>query len=125
MMQNRGVKNIEFGQKSCGIEFAPLETIMSEVSMIKKQALYGVAGLVFIGCATTDINYVDRNNIDMARSRCVELAHATGYRDVAVDSIDRDGQAEWRVRLAVRKDGRDRKERCEYNARTDRAHIDD
>ena len=55
----------------------------------------------------------------------MELASASGYRDVAVDSIERDANAKWRVRLVVRKDGRDRWERCEYNARTDRAHIDD
>jgi len=78
-----------------------------------------------IGCATGDVNYAGRNNVDVARSRCVELAHATGYRDVAVDSIERDGDTEWRVRLVVRREGRDRRERCEYNARTDRARIDD
>jgi hypothetical protein len=93
--------------------------------MTKKQALYAVAGLFFIGCASSDISYAGRNNIDVARSRCVELANASGYRDVAVDSVERDGNAEWRVRLVVRKDGRDRRERCEYNARTDRVHIDD
>ena len=93
--------------------------------MIKNRVLYCVAGLVFIGCTTSDVNYAERNNIDMARSRCVDLARTSGYRDVAVDSIDKDGNAEWRVRLVVRKDGKDRRERCEYNARTDRVRIDD
>jgi hypothetical protein len=48
-----------------------------------------------------------------------------GYRDVTVDAIDKDGQAEWNVKLVMRRDGKERKERCEYNARTDRVHIDD
>jgi hypothetical protein len=95
-------------------------------SIIKKQAAYVVLlGLGFSGCATTDAHYADRNNLDSARSRCVELARSMGYRDVGVDSIDRDGRAEWKVRLVVRKDGKDRKERCEYNARTDRVDMDD
>lgn len=73
--------------------------------MTKNQAFYAVAGLVFIGCASSDISYAGRNNIDVARSRCVELANTSGYRDVAVDSIERKGNAEWRVRLVVRKTG--------------------
>ena len=91
-----------------------------------KQAAYIVLlGLGFSGCATSDANYTDRNNLDSARSRCVQLARTMGYQDVGVDSVDRDGGAEWKVRLVVRKDGKDRKERCEYNARTDRVHIND
>ena len=93
---------------------------------IKQAAYIVVLGLGFSGCATTtDAHYADRNNTDSAQSRCVELARTMGYRDVGVDSIDRDGRAEWKVRLAVRKDGKDRKEWCEYNARTDRVRIDD
>ena len=93
---------------------------------IKQAAYIVVLCLGFSGCATTtDANYAYRNNTDSAQSRCVELARTMGYRDVGVDSIDRDGRAEWKVRLAVRKDGKDRKERCEYNARTDSVKIDD
>jgi hypothetical protein len=95
-------------------------------NIVKKQTTYVLLfGLALTGCATTDARYADRNNIDAARSRCVELARSMGYRDVGVDSIDRDGGAEWKVRLVVRKEGKDRKERCEYNARTDRVHMDD
>ena len=95
-------------------------------SIRKKQAICVVLGLGFTGCATTssDLNYADRNNIDSARSRCVELARSSGYQEVAVDSVERDGQAEWKVGLVVKKDGKDRKERCEYNASTNRVRMD-
>jgi hypothetical protein len=90
-----------------------------------QRARYVLAALVFIGCTASEASYSDRNTMDVARSRCLELARTSGYRDVAVDSIDRDGNSDWRVRLVVRKDGKDRRERCEYNARTNRVHIDD
>jgi len=93
----------------------------------KRQAIcVTLLGSVLGGCATTtsDSNYAHRNNIDAARSRCVELARSSGYPEVAVDSVERDGQAEWKVELVVKKDGKDRKERCEYNASTNRVRMD-
>jgi hypothetical protein len=96
-------------------------------SIGKKQAIYvTLLGLGSSGCATTtsDSNYAHRNNIDAARSRCVELARTSGYPEVAVDSVERNGQAEWKVELVVKKDGKDRKERCEYNASTNRVRMD-
>jgi hypothetical protein len=96
-------------------------------SIRKKQAIWvALIGLGFTGCATvsSDLNYADRNNIDSARARCVELARSSGYQEVAVDSVERDGQAEWKVGLVVKKDGKDRKERCEYNASTNRVRMD-
>jgi hypothetical protein len=85
-----------------------------------------VLGLSFSGCATTtsDSSYAHRNNVDSARSRCLELARSSGYKEVAVDSVERDGQAEWKVGLVVNKDGKNRKERCEYNASTNRVRLD-
>ena len=85
-----------------------------------------LVGLGFNGCATTssDSNYAHRNNIDSARSRCVELARSSGFKEVAVDSVERDGQAEWKVELVVKKDGKDRKEKCEYNASTNRVRLE-
>lgn len=90
-----------------------------------KKLIVIILGLLFSGCATNEANYSARNNLDAARSRCIELARSRGYQDVDVDAIDRDGRAEWNVKLVARRDGKDRKERCEYNARTDRVHIDD
>lgn len=80
--------------------------------------------LALSGCATNDRTYVDRNNVDTARARCVQLARTSGYDDIKTEAINRDGQAEWKVELALRKDGKTSKERCEYNARTDRVHMD-
>jgi hypothetical protein len=96
-------------------------------SIRKKQAIcVALMSLGLTGCATvsSDLNYADRNNIDSARSRCVELARSSGYQEIAVDSVERDGQAEWKVGLVVKRDGKDRKERCEYNASTNRVRMD-
>jgi outer membrane lipoprotein SlyB len=84
-----------------------------------------VLSLSFSGCATTDSdsNYAYRNNIDSARSRCVELARSSGFKEVAVDSVEREGQAEWKVGLVLNKDGKNRKETCEYNASTNRVRL--
>jgi hypothetical protein len=92
----------------------------------KRQAIcVMLLGSVLGGCATTtsDSNYALRNNIDSARSRCVELARSSGYQEVAVDSVERDGQAEWKVGLVVKKDGKDRKESCQYDASTNRVRM--
>jgi hypothetical protein len=93
---------------------------------IRRQALYlTILGLGFSACATTsDSNYALRNNIDSARARCVELARSSGYQEVAVDSVERDGQAEWKVGLVVKKDGKDHKENCQYDASTNRVRMD-
>jgi hypothetical protein len=92
---------------------------------MRKQVLCGLLMILAIsGCATSDINYADRNNVDTARARCVQLARTSGYDDIKTEAIERDGQEEWKVQLAVRKDGKTSKERCEYNARTDRVHLD-
>ncbi len=95
-------------------------------SIGRKQAIcITLLGLGFSGCATTssDSNYAYRN-IDSARSRCVELARSSGFQQVVVDSVERDGHEEWKVGLVVKKDGKDRKEKCEYNADTDRVRMD-
>src|SRR5262245_38053064 len=95
---------------------------------IRRQAFYlTVLGLGFNGCATStdsDSNYALRNNLDSARSRCVELSRSSGYQEVAVDSVERDGQAAWKVGLVVKKDGKDRKENCQYDASTNRVRMD-
>jgi hypothetical protein len=85
-----------------------------------------VVGIGFSGCATSssDSNYAFRNNIDTARSRCLELARSSGFKEVAVDSVEREGQAEWKVGLVLNKDGKNRKETCEYNASTNRVRLD-
>jgi hypothetical protein len=92
--------------------------------MMKKLISYlAMVGLGLVGCATTDPDYEGRNNMDQARAECLAVARSNGYSDVAVDSVERDGRAEWKVGLRMRREGRDKTERCEYNARTNRAHI--
>jgi hypothetical protein len=99
-----------------------------QFSVFGKSRLAGalLATLAFGGCATTtpDDNFAYRNNLDAARGRCLDLARTTGYQDVAVDSVEREGQAEWKVDLVVTKDGKNRKERCGYNATTNRVRME-
>ena len=91
---------------------------------MKKAIVYlALFGLGLGGCATTDRDYAGRNNADYARAECLKVARGSGYSDVAIDSIERDGSAEWKVGLRIKREGSDKKERCEYNARTDRAHL--
>ena len=68
-------------------------------SIGRRQLVYAMfLALGVGGCATTsDSNYAYRNNIDAARSRCVELARSSGFQEVVVDSIDRDAQASGRL----------------------------
>ena len=102
-----------------------LERLLS--ARIRTQAVCLTAlGLGLSACTTTnsDSNYALSNNIDAARGRCVELARSSGYQEIAVDSVERDGQAEWKVGLVVKKDGKDRKENCQYDASTNRVRMD-
>jgi len=91
--------------------------------MVQKFILPFVAALTLAGCATHQSDYAGRNNLEYARDECLRLAQSNGYSDVAVDGVERDGSAEWKVRLRMRVEGKDKTERCEYNARTDRAHL--
>ena len=91
---------------------------------IRRQAIcLTVLGLSACATTTSDSNYALRNNVDAARSRCVEVARSSGYQEVAVDSVERDGQAEWKVGLVVKKDGKDSKENCQYDASTNRVRM--
>ena len=66
---------------------------------IKQAAYFILLGLGFSGCATSDANYADRNNIDSARSRCVQLARTMGYQDVgsiqSIEMVERNGKLDW------------------------------
>jgi hypothetical protein len=97
--------------------------IIEGEGIMPKLIYVALVGLGLSACAATDPDYAGRNNMDQARAECLRLARSNGYSDVAVDSVERDGSAEWKVGLRMRRDGRDKTERCEYNARTDRAHI--
>ena len=91
---------------------------------MKKAIVYlALFGLGLGGCAATDPDYAGRNNMEYARAECLKLARGNGYSDVAVDSVERDGRAEWKVGLRMKREGGEKTERCEYNARTDRVHL--
>jgi hypothetical protein len=55
----------------------------------------------------------------------MELARDRGYRNIDVESIDREGQDEWRVIMRGRRDGSggDVTVRCLYNARSNRGRL--
>ena len=91
--------------------------------MVKKFAYVFAVGFALSGCATRDSDYAGRNNLEYARNECLRVAQSNGYNDVAVDGVERDGSAEWKVKLRMHVEGKDKTERCEYNARTDRAHL--
>jgi len=100
------------------------QKITGDANMVRIQIVCALLIILgFSGCATNDQTYADRNNVDTARARCIQLARTSGYDDIKTEAINRDGQAEWKVELAVRKDGKTSKERCEYNARTDQVHL--
>jgi len=61
--------------------------------------LRNIDSVAFGGCATSDVNYADRNNVDTPRARCIQLVRDSGYQDISTESINRDGQAEWKVGL--------------------------
>lgn len=93
--------------KICGIEFAQLPLMpiaaihqhktLGGGTMRKQMVCELLLILAFSGCTTTDTNYADRNNVDTARARCVQLARTSGYEDIKTEAINRDGQAEWKV----------------------------
>jgi hypothetical protein len=115
---------VALGLRQFGFVSREAKPLRKRESTMRKQAVCGVLMiLAFSGCAMNDRIYADRNNVDTARARCVQLARTSGYDDIKTESINRDGQAEWKVELAVGKDGKTSKERCEYNARTDRVHL--
>jgi len=106
------------------LRFPAIKTRRVGEENMKKAIVYLMfVGLALGGCAARDPDYQGRNNMEYARAECLRLANGSGYSDVAVDSVERDGHAEWKVGLRMRRDGRDRTERCEYNARTDKAHL--
>lgn len=68
-----------------------------------------------------------RDDRQEARRDCMELARDRGYRNIEVESIDREGRDDWRVIMRGRRDGNggDVTVRCLYNDRSNRGRLID
>jgi hypothetical protein len=68
-----------------------------------------------------------RDDRQEARRNCMELARDRGYRDVEVESIDREGRDDWRVIMRGRRGGSsgDVTVRCMYDDRSNRGRLAD
>ena len=65
-----------------------------------------------------------RDDRQEARRGCMELARDRGYRDLDVESIEREGRDEWRVVMRGRRDGgRELTVRCQYDDRSNRGRL--
>jgi hypothetical protein len=91
-----------------------------------------MAGLVALSLASCEAIDRPRDRRDdrrddrqEARNRCMELARDRGYRDLDVESIDREGRDEWRVVMRGRREGRGSTLRCLYDDRSNRGRLSD
>lgn len=67
-----------------------------------------------------------RDDRQEARRNCMELARDRGYRNIEVESIDREGRDDWRVIMRGRRDnGGDVTVRCLYDDRSNRGRLVD
>ena len=94
-----------------------------------------MAGLVALSLASCDAIDRDRDRRDYrqdarddrqeARRGCTELARDRGYRNVDVESIEREGRDEWRVVMRGRREGSggELTIRCQYDDRSNRGRL--
>ena len=90
-----------------------------------------MAGLVALSLASCEAIDRPRDRRDdrrddrqEARRGCMELARDRGYRDLDVESIEREGRDEWRVVMRGRRDGgRELTVRCQYDDRSNRGRL--
>ena len=91
-----------------------------------------MAGLVALSLASCEAIDRPRDRRDdrrddrqEARRACMELARDRGYRNVDVESIEREGQDEWRVVMRGRREGGggELTVRCLYNDRSNRGRL--
>jgi hypothetical protein len=90
-------------------------------ALILAAAAFAFSGCVYNGRPDWDQNRPD--NRAEARRACVELARDRGFRQVDVDSVEREGRGEWRVMMSATDRGRDQRLRCDYEDRGNRARL--
>jgi hypothetical protein len=92
-----------------------------------KKKTFVMAGLVALSlasCEAIDRRSDRRDDRQEARRGCMELARDRGYRDLDVESIEREGRDEWRVVMRGRRDGgRELTVRCLYDDRSNRGRL--
>ena len=90
-----------------------------------KKRLFGVSlVIVLTGCVVVDPSD-ERSARRTAERECLRLGRDRGYRDMSIDSIDREGRSdEWMVVISEHVVGRNPTMRCVYNARTNRARVE-
>jgi hypothetical protein len=96
---------------------------------MKKKTLVmaGLVALSLASCETID-RPRDRDRRDdrqEARRGCMELARDRGYRNLDVESIEREGRDEWRVVMRGRREGGggELTVRCMYDDRANRGKL--
>jgi hypothetical protein len=80
--------------------------------------------IVLTGCVIVDPND-ERSARRAAERECLQLGRDRGYRDMSIDSVDREGRSdEWMVVISEHVAGPNTTMRCLYNARTNRARVE-
>ena len=91
-----------------------------------------MAGLVALSLASCEAIDRPRDRRDdrrddrqEARRACMELARDRGYRNVDVESIEREGKDDWRVVMRGRREGGggEATVRCMYDDRSNRGRL--
>ena len=95
----------------------------------KTVVMAGLVALSLAGCEALDRpgdrRDDRRDDRQEARRGCTELARDRGYRNVDVESIEREGRDEWRVVMRGRREGSggELTIRCQYDDRSNRGRL--
>jgi hypothetical protein len=106
----------------------PIDEIFIEKGEVMKKKTVAMAALVALSLASCEAIDRDRDRRDdrqEARRGCMELARDRGYRNLDVESIEREGRDEWRVVMRGRREGGGGEQtvRCLYNDRANRGRL--
>ena len=100
---------------------------MEKGTLMKKKTVVmaGLVALSLASCEAIDRSRDRRDDRQEARRECMELARDRGYRNIDVESIEREGRDDWRVIMRGRRegDGREVTVRCLYDDRSNRGRL--